>query len=190
MKKYYASITPKSGRGMSIDKLIESLEDYKRIFTNNIQIFIDRLMDVGISVAEANTGEYGSYIVFEKHISKTESGYLGVLVAKDSKKIMRYWKSGGGVTGYEISPLLMAEFGSGWLAHVMQSHDYRSNTLGVGQGTMPNQTHAFDPQGWFWKDKEGKTHHSYGEAPTYPIYSAVTGMLFEVDRIAREVFDG
>ena len=184
MKKYYASITPKSGRGMSINDLIDALEDYKRSFQEKTRQFFNALLDIGISVAESNTGEYGQYIIFEKKITETVDGYVGALIGRDGQKIVRQWNTKEGVDGYEISPILMAEFGSGWLAKVLD------NVNGVGQGTMPDaKGHAFNPNGWWWEDEEGK-HHSYGEAPTFPMHSAMLGMLFDIDRVAREVFNG
>jgi len=81
---------------------------------------------------------------------------------------------------------LLAEFGSGWLANISNW-----NVPGVGQGTMPNaEGHAFDRDGWWWYDTNGNKHNSYGEKPTYPMHAAMVAMMMEVDRIAREVFNG
>lgn len=183
MRKY-VTITPKSSRGsMSIKELIDFLDDYEKNLESKITEFIDKLLDVGISVAQGNTGDYGGYIHFSKKIEGTDT-VQGLLIATDTK-IFSQWKTAKGIEGYEVSPLLLAEFGSGWLANVLY------DIQGVGQGTMPNaKGHAVDAKGWFWVDTEGKRHHSYGEAPTYPMYSATRGMLFEIDRIAREVFNG
>jgi hypothetical protein len=171
-----------------IDRVIKYLENYKQTIISKTQEFVDKLIDVGIEVAQHNTGEYAGYIVFSKQIKPTEDGCVGYLVATDGKKIIRQWKYKGGIKTAEVSPLLMAEFGSGWLAHVMSTQDYRSNDLNVGQGTFPNQTHAFDKEGWFWETPDGEKHHSYGEKPSYPLYSATLAMIYEVERIAKEVF--
>lgn len=172
----------------SIDKAIKFFEDYLNTIEEKNKEFINRLMDVGIATAENNTGEYAGYITFSKELNPTEDGCEGILIATNGKRLVRQWKYKGGIKSVEVNPLLMAEFGSGWLAHVMSTQDYRSNELGVGQGTFPGQTHAFDKNGWFWETPDGEKHHSYGEKPTYPMYSAVTAMLFEVNRIAKEVF--
>lgn len=167
-----------------IDKLIGRLEDYKRDLLFKRDKFVRELIKVGINTAKENAGEYAGFIRFEKQI---EDGN-GLLIATDGKKLIREWKCYGGIRRAEVSPLLMAEFGSGWLAHVMSTQDYRSNDLNVGQGTFPNQTHAFDKEGWFWETPDGEKHHSYGEKPSYPLYSATLAMIYEVERIAKEVF--
>ena len=185
MRKIYATITSKSSSGAtkSIKEVIDLLEDYKRNLNDKVGEFVNRLLDVGIETAQANTGDYGQYIQFEKKIEGTND-VIGVLIATDTK-VLSQWQTSKGVVGYEVSPLLLAEFGSGWLSKV------KYDIQGVGQGTMPNSKgHATDLKGWFWKDLDGKKHHSYGEKPTYPMYSAISAMLFEIDRIANEVFNG
>lgn len=168
---------------MSIDDLIDYLDEYEKNLDNKIKEFLSRLIDRGITVAQGNTGEYGSYIHFSKKIEGTED-IQGLLIATDTK-IISQWQTAHGVEGYEISPLLLAEFGSGFLAKVKYEID------GVGQGTMPNaKGHAKDLKGWYWVDMEGKKHHSTGTSPTYPMYSAMVGMMLDIDQIANEVFNG
>ena len=183
MKRYYATITPSNkGRSMSIDQLIDELESYKKTLNRQIELFLNRLLDVGISIAESNSGTYGRYIIFEKKVNVSESEYVGILNGRDAHKVFKEWQTRDGTDGYEISPILMAEFGSGWLAQVL------GDVQGVGQGTMPNaKGHANDPKGWYWKDDDG-WHHSFGEAPTMPMHRASVQMLVNINRIAHEVF--
>ena len=177
--KITCNITSKNG----IQKTIRQLEQYRDGLDKKCELFVSRLAEVGIKTAQMNAGEYGSYIVFKKRIEPLPNGCQAILVATDGQKIIREWKYQGGTKTAEVSPLLMAEFGSGWLANVRWK-----NISGVGQGTFPEQTHAFDPNGWWWEDTDGVKHHSRGEAPTYPMYSASLAMLFEMNRIAEEVF--
>lgn len=166
-----------------IDNLISKLEEYKNNIKPKTKEFVDRLMDVGINIAKVRLGEYESSVLFEKQIGE-ENKYL--LIARDSEKIVSGWYTDKKLThyrSYEISPILMAEFGSGWLSVVL------SDIPGVGQGTMPNSYgHAMDENGWVWYDKDGTKHHSIGEAPTFPMYTAAMEMMQQVDRIAKEVF--
>ena len=178
MKRVYLSITTAS----SFDRAINELQKYKKELSDKCAEFVNRLLEIGVEAAQDNSGNYRGFIVFRKHLLTFEDGVDGVLVATDGTKIVREWYRGGKVVSAEISPLLMAEFGSGWLAKVLDDIE------GVGQGTFPNQTHAFDRDGWSWTTPDGEYHHSIGEAPTYPMHSAVLTMLFEVDRIGREVF--
>lgn len=163
----------------SIEKGIKELEAYKLWLRERMVVFKQKLIEHGIDTAESNCGEYKGMIVFKP---KDVDEDVSWLIAFDGEKIVREWKYKGGTKTAVVSPLLMAEFGSGWLAKVL------SNIDGVGQGTFPGQKHAFDPHGWWWTTPDGERHHSIGEAPTFPMYAASMAMLFDADKIAREVF--
>lgn len=165
----------------SIDRAIDKLKKYQASLPSRTEMFLDRLMDAGIKVAEMHTGRYTGYISFEKEISGGKE-CVGVLTGKNSKPFISTWKVKGGEKSVEVNAILMAEFGSGWLANVIW------DVGGVGQGTFPEQKHAFDSQGWYWTDEDGTKHHSIGEHPTYPMYFADMTMLSQIDSIAREVF--
>lgn len=167
-----------------INNLIEELNYYSDSLSAKCQKFVEKLCDYGIEVARTNTGEYGSLIWFRKELDPTESGCKAIMIATDKMKVIREWKYHGSTKTAEVSPILMAEFGSGWLAENLD------NVEGVGQGTFPDQTHAFDPRGWWWTDTNGEHHHSMGEAPTFPMHTASIAMLFEMQSIAEEVFNG
>jgi hypothetical protein len=165
----------------NIKGLIDDLKAYQKEIKDKRIIFIRRLMEVGIEMANTQLAEYAGMVVFEKTID--DEG--GVIIAADREKIIRVWYTDKNLTkerSYEVSPLLLAEFGSGWLAEVLLPVE------GVGQGTMPEQTHAFDRNGWYWYDEGGMKHHSYGEAPTHPLYYAVIEMQRQINEIAKEVF--
>lgn len=168
--------------GRSILSAINEIRNYREDLKRKCERFVKELAEVGIKTGEANTGEYGKLIVFKKEVNPTATGCKGVMYATSSPLKVVWGKNGE--RSAEISPLLMAEFGSGWEAKVLD------NVSGVGQGTFPGQTHAFDPDGWWWTDTEGNTHHSMGQRPTFPVHSAMLAMRFEMERIAREVFDG
>ena len=179
-KMFYASLFGGRNSEGSIDRLIKSLEDYKESLNDKAELYRHRLAEVGIKTAKENTGEYGNSISF--YTVDEEEG-ITILVG-EGKLILKEWYTDKGLKNkrsYEINPLLLAEFGSGFLAKVLY------DIGGVGQGTMPGQTHAFDPHGWYWYDESGK-HHSYGEAPTFPMHAASMAILYEADRIAKEVF--
>lgn len=184
MRKLYLSLTT-SG---SIDNTIRELERYKVELNNKAEIFVSRLIEIGIQTARSNGGRYKDYIRFTKTVMNDEYGITGLLIATDGVTLIREWYTDAThkhKRSYEVSPLLLAEFGSGWLAEVLD------NVPGVGQGTMPNSYgHATDDDGWYWYDYQGIKHHSIGEAPTYPIHTAFASMEFEIERIAREVFRG
>ena len=188
MKRINCSISKKG----SLERAIKELEAYKKSLNQKSQTFVERLIEVGIQAAKAHSGKYADMIVFTKELEQSVNGCKGVLIATDGQKVISEWYASKkdaekheNVRSYEISPLLISEFGSGWLANVL------GNVSGVGQGTMPNAMgHATDPDGWYWYDDNAVKHHSIGEAPTYPMHNASMAILSEIDHIAREVFNG
>ena len=171
----------------NIRSVIKDLRNYQKDLEEKRVIFIRRLMELGIRMANAQLGEFAGMVVFEKTID--ENG--GIIVASDKEKLVKVWYTDKKLTkerSYEVSPLLLAEFGSGWLAEVASGVNMASPIGGVGQGTMPGQKHAFDENGWWWYDEDGEKHHSYGSAPTHPLYFAVIEMQTQIELVAREVY--
>lgn len=171
----------------SIEKAIAELEQYKEQLQSVLYNIVYSLAKIGITAAEKNTGQYAGYISFETTVEKNDIGYLGMLIAKDKQNIVRSWWKDGHIVGEDVSPLLMAEFGSGWFANV--ANVWSSLNGQVGQGTFPGQEHAFDPDGWHWTDLNGQYHKSYGEHPTMPVLSAWMAMKTAVDETARKEFE-
>jgi len=186
------TITIKKLSISEFEKARRQIERYKRtIELRNID-FIKALADVGIDVAEQNMGKYQGYVKF----SSRRQGNEITIYAEDITTITRVWR--GGSTD-QVSPIMMAEFGSGWKAEVLVEEN-----PGAGQGTFPGQKHANNPMGWTWKDDNptdengmggirtgnGYVHTSYGETPTHPIHNAMMEMLEQIGTIARSVFGG
>lgn len=185
-KRLYVSLT----RDGSIEKAIKALEEYKQELTAKMETFVNKLADKGIDAAVKASGQYSKYIVFSKEIHTAGDEAECIVIATDGQKILKEWypskkdaEKGTNKRAYYVSGLLLAEFGSGWLADVIY------NISGVGQGTMPNSYgHASDPDGWYWYDKAGTKHYSIGEPPKYPMHNAMVRMMEEVTSTAREVF--
>ena len=163
----------------SINSIIEQLKDYRDSLPIKNELFMERLLDAGIAVAYKHTGRYTGYIAFEKEV---DGGTLctGILTGVNTAPFISWWYYKGGKKVVKVNPILMAEFGSGWLSEVL------FDVPGVGQGTFPDQTHAYDEQ-WAWRDDKG-IHFSRGEAPYHPMYLAEMEMLDQISSIAREVF--
>lgn len=165
--------------GKELDRMVDEIDrHYNILLYFKTSKLLEILADKGIETGKANCGEYGSAIAFSKKVL----GNQVTIIASDRTKIKRQWRYKGDIKEVEISPLLMAEFGSGFNANDM------FNLGKYGQGTFPNQKHAFDANGWYWVTPDGEKHHSYGESPTHPMYSMVLELLFEVQSVAREVF--
>lgn len=164
----------------SIKAAIDELKDYRNRLAAKNELFVNRLLDEGIRTAELYVGGMGKYITFSKDVNGTTK-CIGLLIAKDAKKIISKWDYYGQIVSAEVSPILMEEFGSGMYAKVLFPID------GVGRGTFPGQTHAYERM-WHWKDEDGTWHSSSGYIPSHPMYRADMAMINQIEKIAREVF--
>lgn len=167
----------------SIKNAMRQLDNYENSLKQKAQLFCQELADVGISTAKASTRTYGGFIVFSQQLGTMNSeNPVVILYAKKTTDLIREWYYHGEIKRVEIDPLLMEEFGSGFASF---------NPLdvpGVGQGSFPEQKHAFDEEGWYWTTPDGITHHSWGETPGQPMYHAREEMYQQIRTIARKVF--
>lgn len=168
----------------SIQELQKQLKDYKDSLNDKCEQFVRELADSGISVAKQNVGNYGKYITFSVKKEQSTNGCKGILLASNTGIIKSEWRTKDGVKTADVSPLLMAEFGSGMRA------ENPMDVPGVGQGTFPGGTHGKDPSGWWWMDMNGEWHHSRGVSPTMPMYHASLEMITRIQDIAKKVFGG
>lgn len=166
-----------------LQQLQKELENYKKELMDKVERYTVELAKYGIEVAKSNTGNFGKYIAFELKTEPSKDGCKAVIVAFDRAKITSVWKTKEGLKSAEVSPLLMAEFGSGQFAQ------NPNNVVGVGQGTFnPSSDNAWKEEGWYWVGLDDKLYHSYGISPSMPMYEA-SQALFEIAvRVAREVF--
>jgi len=170
----------------SINDVIDELEKYKDSLQTKTELFVSRLLDEGIKVAQENAGGYGKHISFSKEVNGGTKT-VGFLIAKDTDKITVEWDYYGHKKTAELSPILMSEFGSATLAEVL------FDVAGVGQGTFPGQKHAHQKTWWYkeWQDdNKGEWKQGHGVKPTHPMYKADMEMLQRAEEIAREVFNG
>ena len=97
--------------------------------------------------------------------------------------------------------LLFFEFGAGLGGY---GHPL-AGQFHMGPGTYPGQTHALDPNGWWYPTNDPALiilrnndpdaefagwGHSYGNPPHMPMYSASQKMKEDLLTVAREVFAG
>lgn len=91
--------------------------------------------------------------------------------------------------------ILFFEFGAG----VSGGGHPLAGDFGMGPGTYPGQTHAFNPNGWWFPtddpnlivktNRDGQGFgHSYGNPPHMPFYNASRRMRDDLLDVAREVF--
>lgn len=170
----------------SLTDALKRIKDFENGLNAKTELFVSLLLEKGIKTAKAYGGQYRRYLHFEQKVyTFGQFDTVGLLIGSDSQKIISEWYRGSEIVSAEVSPLLMAEFGSGWYAQV-----YFPAVRGlVGQGTFPGQRNAFNEDGWFWEDpNDDELHHSYGEQPTHPMYQALMAMIDEIDKAAKKAF--
>ena len=166
-----------------IEQLKKDLLDYKNnTLPNLLKQYITALAHEGISVGEQNVGGFSKYITFSIQTEVSKDGCKALMLASETGKIISTWKSYGEIKSAEVSPLLMAEFGSGWGA------ENPMKVPGVGQGTFPGQTHAFDKEGWYWLDENDNLNYSRGITAKMPMYKASIRIQEIAKKKAKEIF--
>ena len=175
----------------SINQAIKQLEDYKNSLNSKMDLFMRRLSDSGIQVAETFTevalddmGTLGYLVEFTCKIEHKGDTTIGYFVGQDKAKYISQWvtKDQSGrevVKTAEVSPLLFYEFGAG--EYALQGH----------RGTFPSDTASVNANkdgGWWYKDLDGNWYHSTGTVPTQPMYHAWETMKKQIRKIGREVF--
>ena len=166
----------------SIQDAIDKLERYKDRLQDKCIAFVGELASNGIAVARANTGNFGHYITFSYEIKDTTDGCTAIVLATETGQIQSTWQTADGLKTVDVSPLLMAEYGSGWKAK-----PHFNDTRG-GQGTFPGQTHAYEDMWWYWDEKTQEWKPTHGVKATMPMYSADMEIIQNVAKAAKEVF--
>lgn len=174
--------------GLSVKEVqnaIKELRQYQSDLNRKCEELCRRLTQEGILIAQAHIGSsgFGRHIRLASEITPEQSGCKAIVYMEDTSKIKSEWKVSETETRSAVlSPSLLLEFGSG-------SHaENKSGTPGVGQGTFPGQTHAFDKGGWWYMDLNNVWHHSTGVSPKMPMYYTGKELMEKVVAIAKDVF--
>lgn len=167
-----------------VQNAIKELRQYQTDLNRKCEELCRRLTEEGMLIAQAHIGDsgFGKYINLSSELNPERAGCRAVLYMEDASKIKSEWRTKEGTKSATISPMLMLEFGSGLKAQ------NPAGISGVGTGTFPGQTHAENPEGWYYMDLEGNWHHSTGVTAKMPMYFAGKEMREKVVEIAREVF--
>lgn len=179
-----------------IDRLVKEISSFQNDFEIKLQMFVDQLENIGLTVGRANISEgFSQYISITKKLDKTINGYSGFVCFIEKGQILSKWyhhKNDATPLEYYISPLLMSEFGAGTKAVPPRTLDDGTK---VGQGTFPAasengyETHAYQDS-WFYYDTDRRTQMAHGIRPTQPVYKAWEAMRMDIARVANTVFSG
>lgn len=163
----------------SIQATIDYLNNYKNSLQGKCEELVSRLLAEGENIAKASLGKspIGGTVTLNTEINAEQMGCKGVLIAVGEIKQQE---------GYEPFNLLLAiEFGAG--IHYNPQPNPKSGDFGLGVGTFPGQTHAFD-DGWWYFGNDDKWHYSQGIKATMPMYNALMEIVNRYRDIAKQVF--
>ena len=169
-----------------MQKAIKAIEDYQEDIKEKCKELCRRLSNEGMIIASANILEstLGNTVSLKSSIDETQAGCKAILTAV-GKSYTSESESKGTRT---VNTLLLIEFGAG--IHYNKEANPKAQDFGMGVGTFPNQTHAFNENGWFFLGSDNKWHHSYGVKATMPMFRTAEELKEKVQEIAREVFGG
>ena len=147
------------------------IADLKAWIESKLGEYLEELSKIGIEVIKVNVAN--AMGADDKNVDITTD-----LSHNGSKASMTIR-----VTGKSI---LFIEYGAGIRFNNGNVHPF-AHEHGYGVGTYPGQTHAFNPNGWYWREG-GKLHHSYGTQATMPMYKAWMSIQENALEVAKRVF--
>ena len=164
----------------SIQNAIKTIEQYRDDLPKKCQDICRRLCEIGQQTALVAIQEspQGKAVTIRMDIDPSKTGCKAMLIG-----------TGKTVTddrGRTYNLLLGIEFGSG--IRYNPAENPMASEFGMGVGTFPDQTHALDPNGWMYLDKDGNWKHSYGVKATMPFYNAMTDIQRNVSDAVKDVF--
>lgn len=189
MRKYSATLNTNS-----LDKLIKDLEEYKDSLKYKTEVFVSRLLDVGVKTAEnvpGIDGTFGSHkmenrVSYYKELDPQEHGCYGVMVGFGDT-IYTKWGEHGEKSG-SINAMMALEFGTAGFA------GSKTTMFGVtgGRGTNSKYGHENDILWYFAIGRDEDDNLIWKKAtaiaPTRPMLQASEEMQKQIVKIAKEVF--
>lgn len=157
----------------SIEKAIAEIEAYKSDLERKTKLFVSRLTEAGLVVANTTLSA----------ISGEEKGNTTIEIEWESDNSASIVMRG--------NKFLFVEFGAG--IAFSQPQNPKAGEFGMGLGTYPSKhpelRNAYKEEGW-WYSEGGQAKHSRGNAPYMPMYKADVEITRQISTIAREVFGG
>ena len=166
--------------GKSLQQAINQIEAYRDDLPRKCQEICRRLVEEGVKVADAaiNSVPIGKTIILTTDINPSKMGCQAIM-----KMTGRETRTEDGRIFYTA---LAIEFGAG--IRYNSTANPKASEFGMGVGTFPGQTHAENPEGWYYLDSNGEWKHSYGVQASMPMYKASVEMRQKIDSIVKEVF--
>lgn len=158
----------------SIQDAIDQLKVYQTELNNKNELFVKRLSELGLevvqttmeSIPDEEKGSYYTEIIYDK-----QGNIIGSSIRLSGNNVLFIEFSAGITYGTNDYPL-------------PSGNSY-------GMGTYPSKKEKSDwdsPNGWWYTDESGQSHHSYGNRAYMPMYHAEQAIVIAVRKIAKEVF--
>ena len=157
----------------SVDAAISYIQDWKKSFHDRLEKFIKRCEEEGLRAVKAN-------------VSGIAPIYKGEDISVTSHKIDNGFSIE--MSGEQVA---FIEFGSGitFNTPVGGSKHPKGAELGYTIGSYnPESPNASSPTGWWYRNKWGKTEHTYGTPTFSPLYDGELELIGRIKEIANEVF--
>lgn len=175
-KKYKVDILSHA----SIERLKKELLYYRDELPRKCELLVERLAVIGLHTAniQLQQSPLGGYVSMNIDVSPEKMGCKAIFVSTGAVLQSE---------GYEdFNVLLAIEFGAG--IHYNPKPNPNADKFGLGVGTFPGQTHAFEDGWWYWDDGEQEWRYTHGVKATMPMYEASRAMIQEIVRAAKDVF--
>lgn len=165
--------------GKSLQQAIKQIESYRDDLPRKCQEICRRLSEEGVRVADAaiNSVPIGKTIILTTDINPSNMGCQAIM-----KMAGRETRTEDGRTFFSA---LAIEFGAG--IYYNSNSNPKSSEFGMGVGTFPGQTHAFQ-DGWYYLGNDGNWHYSHGVQASMPMYKASVTLRQKIDSIIKDVF--
>lgn len=157
---------------MSTKSLNDAIKELKRLeddFMRKFDIFVRILVNDGVQVArtwitDGSGKERDASVAYQVD----SNGDIAVAMIE--------------MTGKDV---LFVEFGAG--IYYNPSNPPHATKYGMGVGTYPGQTHAFD-KGWWYYGPNGESVYTHGTEGTYPMYHASENIQNNAIKKALQIF--
>ena len=163
-----------------IKDLKKQLLNYKSSLQTKCEEYVTALANLGVNVAQTSINEspLGKYVTLTTDILSSKMGCSAILIAVGEVKQAE---------GYEdFNTLLAIEFGAG--IHHNPIPNPKAELFGLGVGTFPGQTHAFEDGWWYWDEKAQEWRYTQGVKATMPMYKADMEIIQQCRKLAQEIF--
>ena len=169
-----------------IEQLKKDLLNYRdNILQKNIERYVQELLNIGVEVARTSVGEspLGKYVTISTNLSSDKAGCKGILLAKGDVK-HEVDKDGNAYPPF--STILAIEFGAG--IYHNETPNPNADKFGLGVGTFPGQTHAYQNTWFYWDEDEQLWKPTHGVKATMPMYNAQMEIMQQFVKVAKSIF--